>query len=189
MCQDAAGEREEVADQYQSVQRLTELMKGGLIRQIKWKHLCGRTTGERGLSSLKLRDANVPILVIEVFQSQQSVSWQQYRVIDGFELLLHWSNGGDSTKNICCPSKFALCDSTKLNAHVLNYPSVYLLFPGADRLRQLSENTTYFRRKLREMGFIIYGNDDSPVVPMMLYMPAKIGCVLPLHLIFFFYIF
>lgn len=129
-------------------------MKGGLIRQIKWKHLCGRTTGERGLSSLKLRDANVPILVIEVFQSQQSVSWQQYRVIDGFELLLHWSNGGDSTKNICCPSKFALCDSTKLNAHVLNYPSVYLLFPGADRLRQLSENTTYFRRKLREMNFI-----------------------------------
>ncbi|CAL8316309.1 unnamed protein product [Merluccius merluccius] len=46
---------------------------------------------------------------------------------------------------------------------------------GADRLKQLSENTTYFRRKLREMGFIIYGNDDSPVVPMMLYMPAKIG--------------
>ncbi|XP_024146676.1 serine palmitoyltransferase 2b [Oryzias melastigma] len=46
---------------------------------------------------------------------------------------------------------------------------------GADRLRQLSENTTYFRRKLREMGFIIYGNDDSPVVPLMLYMPAKIG--------------
>uniref|UniRef100_A0A3Q2D868 Aminotransferase class I/classII domain-containing protein n=1 Tax=Cyprinodon variegatus TaxID=28743 RepID=A0A3Q2D868_CYPVA len=25
------------------------------------------------------------------------------------------------------------------------------------------------------MGFIIYGNEDSPVVPMMLYMPAKIG--------------
>ncbi|XP_013888084.1 serine palmitoyltransferase 2 [Austrofundulus limnaeus] len=46
---------------------------------------------------------------------------------------------------------------------------------GADRLRQLSENTTYFRRKLREMGFIIYGNDNSPVVPLMLYMPAKIG--------------
>lgn len=127
MCQDAAGEREEIADQYQSVQRLTELMKGGLIRQIEWKHLCGRTTGERGLSSLKLRDANVPILVIEVFQSQQSVSWQQYRVIDGFELLLHWRNGGDSTKNICCPSKFALCDSTKLNAHILNYPRLSAL--------------------------------------------------------------
>ncbi|KAK7907111.1 hypothetical protein WMY93_015723 [Mugilogobius chulae] len=46
---------------------------------------------------------------------------------------------------------------------------------GAERLRQLSENTTYFRQRLREMGFIIYGNKDSPVVPLMLYMPAKIG--------------
>ncbi|XP_043999687.1 serine palmitoyltransferase 2-like isoform X1 [Gambusia affinis] len=46
---------------------------------------------------------------------------------------------------------------------------------GSDRIRQLAENTAYFRRRLREMGFIIYGNDDSPVVPMMLYMPAKIG--------------
>lgn len=27
------------------------------------------------------------------------------------------------------------------------------------------------------MGFILYGNDDSPVVPLMLYMPAKIGYV------------
>lgn len=58
-------------------------------------------------------------------------------------------------------------------------PSLFICpLPGADRLRQLSENTTYFRRKLREMGFIIYGNDDSPVVPLMLYMPAKIGCVI-----------
>ncbi|XP_063079360.1 serine palmitoyltransferase 2b isoform X2 [Engraulis encrasicolus] len=46
---------------------------------------------------------------------------------------------------------------------------------GRDRLRQLSENTTYFRRRLQELGFIIYGNEDSPVVPVMLYMPAKIG--------------
>ncbi|XP_028677068.1 serine palmitoyltransferase 2 [Erpetoichthys calabaricus] len=46
---------------------------------------------------------------------------------------------------------------------------------GQERVQQLAENTRYFRRKLQEMGFIIYGNDDSPVVPMMLYMPAKIG--------------
>lgn len=35
------------------------------------------------------------------------------------------------------------------------------------------------------MGFIIYGNEDSPVVPLMLYMPAKIGQVqwrkFPIH--------
>ncbi|XP_059817665.1 serine palmitoyltransferase 2 [Hypanus sabinus] len=46
---------------------------------------------------------------------------------------------------------------------------------GQTRVQQLAENTRYFRRRLREMGFIIYGNDDSPVVPLMLYMPAKIG--------------
>uniref|UniRef100_A0A671SUL8 serine C-palmitoyltransferase n=1 Tax=Sinocyclocheilus anshuiensis TaxID=1608454 RepID=A0A671SUL8_9TELE len=46
---------------------------------------------------------------------------------------------------------------------------------GRSRIQRLAENTVYFRRRLREMGFIIYGNNDSPVVPMMLYMPAKIG--------------
>uniref|UniRef100_A0A8B9IVH5 serine C-palmitoyltransferase n=1 Tax=Amazona collaria TaxID=241587 RepID=A0A8B9IVH5_9PSIT len=46
---------------------------------------------------------------------------------------------------------------------------------GKARVQQLAENTRYFRRRLKEMGFIIYGNEDSPVVPLMLYMPAKIG--------------
>lgn len=70
--------------------------------------------------------------------------------------------------------------TSKFTFHQKKRSSSFLFIcplPGADRLRQLSENTTYFRRKLREMGFIIYGNDDSPVVPLMLYMPAKIGCV------------
>uniref|UniRef100_A0A3P9A8X4 serine C-palmitoyltransferase n=1 Tax=Esox lucius TaxID=8010 RepID=A0A3P9A8X4_ESOLU len=46
---------------------------------------------------------------------------------------------------------------------------------GRERVKRLAENTVYFRRKMTEMGFIIYGNSDSPVVPMMLYLPAKIG--------------
>uniref|UniRef100_A0A4W4H6L9 serine C-palmitoyltransferase n=1 Tax=Electrophorus electricus TaxID=8005 RepID=A0A4W4H6L9_ELEEL len=46
---------------------------------------------------------------------------------------------------------------------------------GRERIRQLAENTTYFRTRLQELGFIIYGNKDSPVIPMMLYLPAKIG--------------
>uniref|UniRef100_A0AAY5EZC5 serine C-palmitoyltransferase n=1 Tax=Electrophorus electricus TaxID=8005 RepID=A0AAY5EZC5_ELEEL len=46
---------------------------------------------------------------------------------------------------------------------------------GKKRIRQLAENTTYFRTRLQELGFIIYGNKDSPVIPMMLYLPAKIG--------------
>ncbi|XP_035242106.1 serine palmitoyltransferase 2-like [Anguilla anguilla] len=46
---------------------------------------------------------------------------------------------------------------------------------GIQQVRQLAENASYFRRRLQEMGFIIYGNNDSPVVPMMLYMPAKLN--------------
>ncbi|XP_069494018.1 serine palmitoyltransferase 2 [Ambystoma mexicanum] len=46
---------------------------------------------------------------------------------------------------------------------------------GKECVKALAENTRYFRKRLKEMGFIIYGNDDSPVVPLMLYMPAKIG--------------
>ncbi|XP_032088129.1 serine palmitoyltransferase 2 isoform X1 [Thamnophis elegans] len=46
---------------------------------------------------------------------------------------------------------------------------------GKMRIQQLADNTRYFRRQLQKMGFIIYGNEDSPIVPLMLYMPAKIG--------------
>ncbi|XP_060943391.1 serine palmitoyltransferase 3 [Limanda limanda] len=45
---------------------------------------------------------------------------------------------------------------------------------GIKRVRQLAENTRYFRARLKEMGFIIYGDDDSPVVPILLYMPGKV---------------
>ncbi|XP_018595751.1 serine palmitoyltransferase 3 isoform X1 [Scleropages formosus] len=46
---------------------------------------------------------------------------------------------------------------------------------GIQRVRQLAENTRYFRRRLQELGFIIYGSQDSPVVPLLLYMPGKVG--------------
>ncbi|XP_063774612.1 serine palmitoyltransferase 3-like [Pseudophryne corroboree] len=46
---------------------------------------------------------------------------------------------------------------------------------GLKRVHQLAENTRYFRQRLRDLGFIIYGNEDSPVVPVLLYMPGKVG--------------
>jgi len=46
---------------------------------------------------------------------------------------------------------------------------------GQRRLLRLKSNCRYFRDKVQEMGFIIYGHDDSPVVPLLLYMPAKIA--------------
>merc|ERR1711962_1383250 len=46
---------------------------------------------------------------------------------------------------------------------------------GKLRVNQLARNTLYFREKLAEQGFIVYGNQYSPVVPMMIYMPSKLA--------------
>lgn len=44
---------------------------------------------------------------------------------------------------------------------------------GAKKLMQLRENSNYMRTKLKEMGFIIFGNADSPIVPLLLFHPPK----------------
>ncbi|KAI8137261.1 pyridoxal phosphate-dependent transferase [Fennellomyces sp. T-0311] len=46
---------------------------------------------------------------------------------------------------------------------------------GRLRIRQLADNAHYFARRLREMGFIVYGDEGSPVVPLLLFNPAKIS--------------
>lgn len=42
------------------------------------------------------------------------------------------------------------------------------------RLQQLAWNTRYFRARLHAMGLVVLGNRDSPVVPVILYMPGKL---------------
>ena len=44
---------------------------------------------------------------------------------------------------------------------------------GIQRINQLKENTIYFRNKLNKMGFIIFGDDYSPVIPTLMSIPAK----------------
>lgn len=46
---------------------------------------------------------------------------------------------------------------------------------GATKLRQLRENSNYFRAKLSGMGVEIIGDADSPIIPLMLYNPTKIS--------------
>ncbi|XP_024973127.1 long chain base biosynthesis protein 2a-like isoform X1 [Cynara cardunculus var. scolymus] len=45
---------------------------------------------------------------------------------------------------------------------------------GAQKLAQIRENSNYFRSELQKMGFEVLGDNDSPVMPIMLYNPAKI---------------
>ncbi|KAI9226411.1 MAG: pyridoxal phosphate-dependent transferase [Piptocephalis tieghemiana] len=46
---------------------------------------------------------------------------------------------------------------------------------GRERLDQLAWNSRYFHKHLRDLGFILYGQNDSPVIPLLLFHPAKIG--------------
>ena len=45
---------------------------------------------------------------------------------------------------------------------------------GEERLQRLAFNSRYLRLGLKRLGFIVYGQDDSPVIPLLLYNPAKI---------------
>lgn len=45
---------------------------------------------------------------------------------------------------------------------------------GEERLQRLGFNSRYLRLGLKRLGFIIYGHDDSPIIPLLLYHPAKI---------------
>lgn len=48
---------------------------------------------------------------------------------------------------------------------------------GKKRIEKLSRNTRYFRRRLAQIGVITYGHEESPVVPMLVYLFSKIGAV------------
>ncbi|KAG8530364.1 uncharacterized protein KY384_004866 [Bacidia gigantensis] len=44
---------------------------------------------------------------------------------------------------------------------------------GEERLQRLAFNSRYLRLGLKRIGFIVYGHDDSPIIPILLYNPAK----------------
>ncbi|VFQ66310.1 unnamed protein product [Cuscuta campestris] len=45
---------------------------------------------------------------------------------------------------------------------------------GAEKLTRIRENSNFFRSELQKMGFEVLGDNDSPVMPIMLYNPSKI---------------
>lgn len=44
---------------------------------------------------------------------------------------------------------------------------------GKEKIRRLHENAIYLRNGLRKLGLTVYGQETSPVIPAMLYNPAK----------------
>ncbi|KAM0687581.1 serine palmitoyltransferase component [Conglomerata obtusa] len=46
---------------------------------------------------------------------------------------------------------------------------------GKELTRNLYENTIYFREKLTKLGYVVFGDKASPVVPLMIFNPGKIA--------------
>ncbi|KAK3302326.1 pyridoxal phosphate-dependent transferase [Chaetomium strumarium] len=46
---------------------------------------------------------------------------------------------------------------------------------GEERLQRLAFNSRYLRLGLKRLGFIVYGHDDSPIIPIVLYHPGKMS--------------
>jgi len=46
---------------------------------------------------------------------------------------------------------------------------------GKQKIKNLRDNSNFFRKGLMERGFQVYGDASSPVIPIMLYYPAKIA--------------
>lgn len=46
---------------------------------------------------------------------------------------------------------------------------------GRERLRRLAFNARYLSSGLRKLGFIVYGHRDSPIVPLLIFHPAKMS--------------
>jgi serine palmitoyltransferase len=80
-----------------------------------------------------------------------------------------------------------LIDYIKMNSHSTCYASsmstpvclqikyaLQNIIDSKDRIKRLNENIKYFRKKLKEINITVYGHPDSPVIPIMLYMPSKI---------------
>eukprot|EP00457_Paulinella_chromatophora_P003629 gb/GEZN01003637.1/.p1 GENE.gb/GEZN01003637.1/~~gb/GEZN01003637.1/.p1 ORF type:complete len:509 (-),score=84.28 gb/GEZN01003637.1/:507-2033(-) len=45
---------------------------------------------------------------------------------------------------------------------------------GRQKLDSLKANSNYFRKRMREIGCMVLGDEDSPVVPVMILMPTKL---------------
>ncbi|GAA5866804.1 hypothetical protein JCM1840_004272 [Sporobolomyces johnsonii] len=75
-----------------------------------------------------------------------------------------------SMGSIMGPEAISIVPSlASLPAHVMDGAE------GRDRLQRLAFNCRYLSGGLRKLGFIVYGHHDSPIIPMLIFAPGKMG--------------
>lgn len=107
-------------------------------------------------------------------------------VVDRVRLLNHANNYGET---LSPPVLTQIVASMSSIMGVGNKPDELALVPpfiaeglpqqmlngheGLERLRRLAFNARYLSSGLRKLGFIIYGHRDSPIIPLLIFQPAK----------------
>ena len=71
----------------------------------------------------------------------------------------------------CEPMSPAICQQVLTSMSIIGEAGG----EGAKRLADIHDNSVYFMRRLKEMGFIVYGDEGSPVIPLLIFNPAKIA--------------
>ncbi|KAB1217515.1 Long chain base biosynthesis protein 2a [Morella rubra] len=77
-------------------------------------------------------------------------------------------------KHTCPAHLYATSVSPPAAQQIISAIKVILGEDGAQKLARIRENSNFFRSELQKMGFEVLGDNDSPVMPIMLYNPAKI---------------
>jgi serine palmitoyltransferase len=63
-----------------------------------------------------------------------------------------------------------VCSQVRRSLYVLRETEI-----GKRKILMLKENSMFFREELKRMGCTVLGDDESPIIPVMLYHPAKIA--------------
>ncbi|KAJ3286701.1 serine palmitoyltransferase component [Borealophlyctis nickersoniae] len=87
-------------------------------------------------------------------------------IIDHLRLKQHSSIYGES---VSIPVLQQICTSLKIISGEEGGDD------GRRRIQVLARNARFFSTELKKMGFIVYGDTDSPVIPVLIFHPAKLA--------------
>jgi len=85
----------------------------------------------------------------------------------------------DYLKTICAGYVYSSSISPPAAQQVISAMKIIMGVDGTDigqkKLAQLRDNCNYFRQRLKAMGCIVLGDENSPVCPLLLFHPSAIN--------------
>ena len=96
------------------------------------------------------------------------------QIISSIKVILGEDGSNRGLASICAFLWLFACNPKCIHAYTFFVLKLSCCNTGAQKLAKIRENSNFFRSELQKMGFEVLGDNDSPVMPIMLYNPAKI---------------